>query len=129
MRDAGWSVRGFTLMEVLLVVVVLGVLAGLAIPNYFKTVEKAKSSEATANLKTLHLGQKIYQVDNSTFYGPSMNLAAINQNLDIDITQENYVIAITAASAAAYTATATRFARTKTFTINETGVITESGSY
>lgn len=120
---------GFTMMEVLIAVVIVGVLAGLAVPNYFKTVEKAKSSEATANLKALHLGQKIYKVDNNSYYGPSNNLDAINTNLNIDLTEENYDLAITAASAAAYTATASRNGGTKVFTIDQTGQITESGSY
>ena len=129
MRQARRPLRGFTLMEVLLVVVVLGVLAGLAIPNYRKTVEKAKSSEAVSNLKTLHLGEKIYFVDNSAYYGPNSDLAQINQNLNIDISEEHYDVAITAASASAYTATASRIGGTKVFTITQTGQITEAGSF
>ncbi len=120
---------GFTLMEVLIAVVIVGVLAGLAVPSYFKTIEKAKSSEATANLKAIHLGQKIYKVDNNRFYGPQNAVAVINTNLNTDLTQENYTLAITAAAANTYTATASRIGGTKVFTITETGLITEAGNY
>ena len=121
--------RAFTLMEVLIVIVIMGVLAGLAVPNYFKTVEKARSSEAAANLKTIHLGQKIHRVDSNTFYGPSSSLSDINTNLDIDLAEEFYTLLITAASATKYTATASRKGGSKVFTKTETGKITESGGF
>lgn len=46
-------IRGFTLLEILIVVVIVGILASLAIPQYQKSVEKAKGSEAIANLNIL----------------------------------------------------------------------------
>ena len=116
-------------MEVLIVVVILGVLAGLAVPNYFLTVEKTRGNEAIANLKALHMGQKIYKVDNNTFYGPQTALATINTNLNVDLAEQYYNIDITAASAAAYTATGSRIGGTKVYTITETGNITESGQF
>ncbi|MFH0839147.1 MAG: prepilin-type N-terminal cleavage/methylation domain-containing protein, partial [Candidatus Omnitrophota bacterium] len=47
------SKRGFTLLEVLMVVIIIGVLATLAIPQYTKTVEKARAAEAYSNLGTI----------------------------------------------------------------------------
>lgn len=128
-KKAARPKQGFTLMEVLIVIVVLGVLVGLAVPNYFRTVEKTRSNEAIANLKTIHMGQKIYRVDNNTFYGPSSSLSSINQNLNTDVTEEFYSLAITHADATTFEATASRVGGTKVFTIDETGNISESGSY
>ena len=44
---------GFTLLEVIIVIIIVGVLASLALPRFFSTVEFSKSSEALTSLGTL----------------------------------------------------------------------------
>lgn len=46
--------EGFSLTELLVVLVIIGVLALLAIPRFLNVVTKAKTSEAKRNLRTLH---------------------------------------------------------------------------
>lgn len=58
---------GFTLTELLIVVVIIGVLATLALPMLVKTIEKAKVGEAISNLNLIRTGQKIYFLEYSTF--------------------------------------------------------------
>ena len=50
---------GFTLIEMLVVVLIIGILAGIALPQYSKAVEKAKSSEALIILKSYRDQQAI----------------------------------------------------------------------
>ncbi len=44
--------KGFTLIELMIVVVIIGVLAAIAIPNFFHLVNKAKAASVVANMHT-----------------------------------------------------------------------------
>ncbi|OED35374.1 hypothetical protein AB834_04605 [PVC group bacterium (ex Bugula neritina AB1)] len=52
--------RGFTMIEVLMVVLVVGILASLAMPQYTKVVEKAKMSEAKTVLSAIRTAEGVY---------------------------------------------------------------------
>ncbi|MFH1853988.1 MAG: type II secretion system protein [Candidatus Omnitrophota bacterium] len=60
---------GFTLTELLIVVIILGMLATLALPMLVKTIEKAKIGEAMSNLNLIRTGQKIYFLEHGYFSG------------------------------------------------------------
>jgi len=64
--------RGFTLLEILLVVVIIGILAGLAIPKFNKTIESAKGKEAYVILETIRTAERMYYLD----YGAYSNASA-----------------------------------------------------
>ena len=59
--------EGFTLVEILIVVVIVGILAAIAIPTYFNYVEKAYASDAQTQLKTILEEQKIWVTTNADF--------------------------------------------------------------
>ncbi len=59
---------GFTLIELMIVVAIIGLLAALAIPNFIKFQARARQSEAKANLKSLFTAQKAYYGDKSMYY-------------------------------------------------------------
>ena len=52
--------EGFTLVEILIVVVIIGILATVAIPTYFSYVEKAYASDAKTQLKNILMNSKLY---------------------------------------------------------------------
>lgn len=52
--------KGFTLIELMIVVAIIGILAAIAIPNFLNYQCKAKQSEAKANLGTIRSMQEAY---------------------------------------------------------------------
>lgn len=57
--------KGFTLLELLIVVVILAVLAGLALPQYLRTVARARESEGWQNLGTIRSAAARYYAEYS----------------------------------------------------------------
>lgn len=58
--------RGFTLIEVLTVVVILGVLASLALPKYARAVERSRATEAMASIKAINDSIYAYYAEKET---------------------------------------------------------------
>jgi len=61
------SRKGFTLVELMIVVAIIGILAAVAIPNFIKFQAKSKQSEIKANLKTLFSAQTAYMGEKETY--------------------------------------------------------------
>ena len=59
--------KGFTLVELLMVVIIIGILVTLAVPNYYKSIERTKGAKAKANLKTIRDAETIYRNMNDTY--------------------------------------------------------------
>ena len=58
------SSKGFTLLELLVVVLIIGILAAIALPQYRRTVEKAKVAEALVNVKAIEGAMQRYILTN-----------------------------------------------------------------
>ncbi len=55
--------KGFTLIELMIVVAIIGILAAIAIPNFLKFQAKSKTSEAKTNLGAIFVGQTAFFAD------------------------------------------------------------------
>jgi len=61
--------KGFTLIELMIVVAIIGILAAIAIPNFLRFQARAKQSEAKQNLGAIFTAYTSYFSDNNTFPG------------------------------------------------------------
>lgn len=69
--------RGFTLLELLVVVVIIGLLAGLVVPRYFDTLEKSKSKIARAQLDAFEKALEQYRLDVGSLPTSEQGLGAL----------------------------------------------------
>lgn len=70
---------GFTLIELMVVVVILGILAAIVIPQFSNSTDKAREARAKAELKSMQNAIEIYYMENGNQY-PSSIGAALNEN-------------------------------------------------
>jgi len=75
---------GFTLIELVVVVIIVGILATFAMPQYAKTHEKTLDNEAKATLVLIQAAENIYRSEAGTFY-VSSNHDALSSNLSISL--------------------------------------------
>ncbi len=59
--------KGFTLIELMIVVAIIGILAAIAIPNFLKFQCRARTSEAKTNLGGIYTAEVAYQAEHSVY--------------------------------------------------------------
>lgn len=79
--------KGFTLVELMVVVIVVGVLAAVAIPMYTLASDRAKASEAVAALGSIRTAMRSYYAEHGTYVHASfVDGAAVTVGDILDIT-------------------------------------------
>jgi len=99
--------QGWTLLEVLIVLAIIGILVLLALPNFTSLISKAKSKEAELQLNALHLMQQTYFYEKSKYGQTLDDVGFEHQKLVSDGGNANYRIEIVEYSQTAYKARAT----------------------
>ena len=91
--------KGFTLLELIMVIVIIGILAMLAMPTYFKTVERSRIAEAKKMLGMIRASQLRYYAEHAKFTS-SLN------DLDIEVPASGKFFNFTAVAATTASPTA-----------------------
>lgn len=123
--------KGFTLIELMIVVVIIGILAALAVPRFMTATTKSKQSEVKGILKQVYTMERTYRQQNNTYWGQGSNANAGAPNgfapIGVEVpTTAIYSYTITTATATNLLVTGTCSildddATVDTWTINENG--------
>ncbi|MEA1980407.1 MAG: prepilin-type N-terminal cleavage/methylation domain-containing protein [candidate division Zixibacteria bacterium] len=127
--------KGFTLIELMIVVVIIGILAALAIPRFMQATTKSKQSEAKQILKQIYTMERTFRQENGNYGDNGVSLgstsgAGVFPEIGVEIMANAiYEYSITAAQDA-FTATATANldddATDDVWTITDAGVLTNT---
>jgi prepilin-type N-terminal cleavage/methylation domain-containing protein len=111
--------KGFTLIELMIVVAIIGILAAIAIPNFMNYQCKARQSEAKSNLGAIRVAQETYMAENNTYAADIASLSWETKG------ETEYTYSITSADNTSFTAQATaanfKGTDTDTWTIDQDG--------
>jgi len=115
-RKKKTSIFSHSLMELIVVVMVIGILAGIAVPQFIRSRERAVDKEAVRILKAIHHAERMFRLENGTSYypynGEEGDVAHLDGNLSLMLPPElpdgNWYYCITGNSGAGYSARLTR---------------------
>ena len=76
--------KGFTMVELMVVVVIMGVLASIALPNYKRSLDRARLAEATSVVGANERGIDMYRLQNKAATAQFLRTGGVR--LDVDLT-------------------------------------------
>ena len=81
---------GFTLIEIMVVIVILGLLAALVVPKLIGRTEEAKKTQARVQIKHVQQALELFKLDNGFFPGTDQGLEALVRVPDAGRIPKNY---------------------------------------
>lgn len=108
----GSNQEGFTLIELMIVIAIIGILAAIAIPNFVAYRARSYNSSAQSDLKNAMTTQEAYFVDESTYAGDTAKLTAAGYVVSSGVT-----LTVSSASSTAYVMSAYHGSGDRTWTV------------
>jgi len=99
--------KGFTLVELMIVIAILGILGSVAYPSYLSHVKKANRADGIDSLLALAGRMEEYYMNNDTYVGATVNAAGTGTVGSNKTSDDLYTLSITSATAIAYSLAAT----------------------
>lgn len=112
--------KAFTLMEIMIVVIIMGVMVAFALPQYNKTVDRARLQDGVNQLTAIHSAMLIYRAQKGTILaGTNLTVTDLNEALGINIISNGLTYDYDALNVAAGDYQATAIWGGKTLTLTE----------
>lgn len=82
--------KGFTIIEVLVVIVILGILGTLLVPKFLDKPDEARVTKAKLDIKAIESALKIYKLENGSYPSTEQGLEALIKKPEVEPIPKNY---------------------------------------